>query len=186
MSTIIHFLGSPGIGKSRLAMKLALNLDTDYSAFYVPECIKDYSNRKWAMPPEDQLHIFGAQIFDLNSALAAGYDHVVTCTSPILCAFYVNYYSEYKFLSLNTLVHQYLNWMESKGHKHIFVFPTLEEEMYRKRYESSGRYESIDESLKLQIELVNFVERYYSDLKISQFNYTDDITPKEIREWHKI
>lgn len=165
---LIQIHGTPGVGKSLLAIRLFSELSMmGFNTHYVQEWIKDMANRKYKITPPDQLGIIGNQAFLINTAVQAGYDYVTCCSSTSLCAFYANYYSDNAFPGLIEISKQ---WCDYVG-KHYNVvmsdyFVCLDKEKYIERFRQEGRYESLEQVLKMQDSMVAWYNKHFPETQI--------------------
>jgi hypothetical protein len=63
-----------------------------------------------------------------------------------------------------------------------FFLMQLEEEQYASRYQSTGRYESLGDSLMMQTKLEEFISHYYPTLSVVPVNGMS-VTPGDIKAW---
>lgn len=151
--------GPPAAGKTTLALKLVIKaLDRGLNATYAPEWIKDYANRKYQINNlVDSAGVVGNQMMEINHAIDADYEFIVSCSSPALCTFYANYYSNNSWLSLIPMVKEWEHNVMSKGYTIFSPAIYLDQEEYRTRFNNRGRYEDFETCLKLQEALKSYL-----------------------------
>lgn len=176
MSKVLLVHGAPGVGKSVLATDVYLTLSKQgKSVHYVQEFIKDLANRKYAIDPVDQIGIFGNQTMIINGAIQAEYEFVSCCSSPLLCSFYANYYSNNSLMSLVDTTNNWLDYLETKFNVKFYnFFIYLEKEDYTNRFKQNGRYEGLDDALHLQDSMLKFYETHYPNFTMIDHNYTSE------------
>lgn len=167
-SNIILVHGSPGVGKSVLATELYYVLSkSGESVHYVQEYIKDLANRQYRIDPSDQMGIFGNQTMLINGAVQAKYKYITCCSSPMLCSFYANFYSDNSFESLVLMSRDWSNYITKAFNvKFHNFFLYLEKDEYAKRFKQNGRYEDFDSVLKLQDIMVEYYQKYFPDFVV--------------------
>ena len=176
-TNLIQIHGAPGVGKSTLAMEVHTKLSkAGFTSQYVTEWIKTYADRRWAMGPADQIGVLGGQAMSINHALEGKYDFVVTCSSPILCAFYSNYYSDNAFPGLVQVVKEW-NAFQRKAYdlevkEYFLVLPEVD---YLMRYKQEGRYENFATALKMQEAMLEWYDYNFEDFENIGFIELDDI-----------
>lgn len=175
MSKLIFIHGSPGTGKSVLATDVYSTLSKKgNSVHYVQEYIKDLANRKYVIDPMDQIGIFGNQTMLINGAVQAKYDFISCCSSPLLCSFYANYYSNNSFTSLVGVSNSWMDYLKEKFDVEIHnFFMFLEKDEYVSRFKQNGRYEDIEDSLNLQDAMLQFYEKNYPQFTMIDHTYNE-------------
>ena len=153
--TIITISGSPGSGKTTLCMGLNHALSSmGKTVFYAHEWIKDWANRKVPTAPIDQYGVFGNQTMLITSGIKSECEVITSCSSPALCAFYSQYYSDNtRFNSLKAAAIEFDKEAEACGYKVINYFLERDPETYKRYFKDTGRYESLEQSLQMQKEM---------------------------------
>lgn len=163
MKKLVLIHGSPGVGKSVLATELYGELSKKgHSVHYVQEYIKDLANRKYKIDPMDQVGIFGNQTMLVNGAILGDYDYISCCSSPMLCSFYANHYSNNAFPALVDMTKDWLRYIKSTFNIEIHnYFLYLDREEYFKRFKQNGRYEGLEEAMVLQDVMLGFFKEHF-------------------------
>jgi hypothetical protein len=162
MKTLIMLHGAPGVGKTTAAINLVNKiLNKGFNVQYVPEWIKDHSNRNFKLNSLDGPAVVGNQMYELNHAITAGYEYIVSCSSPALCTFYANYYSNDSYTSLVPLVKEWQNKVIEMDYKIYSPFIYLSQEEYKNRFNKIGRYEDFKSCLNLQEEMIDYLDTHF-------------------------
>lgn len=186
MKKIITVSGSPGSGKSTLCMNLSQTLSSmGETVFYAHEWVKEWANRKMNITPVDQYTIFGNQVGLIASGIASEAEYVTCCTSPELCAFYAAYGSGFdgRFNSLIQASKEFEQECVRFGYatKKIFLYRTPE--LYKKYHKSVGRWHGLEESIKMQDTMAEWLVSNFSNIEVKQdievFSLLSDIMEKE-------
>lgn len=175
MKKLIFIHGSPGVGKSVLATELYGTLSKQgKSVHYVQEYIKDLANRKYKIDPMDQVGIFGNQTMLVNGAIQGGYDYISCCSSPMLCSFYANHYSNNSFMSLIDITNDWMKYVESNFDIRMYnFFLYLNREEYINRFKQNGRYEDLENVLVMQDTMLNYFNNNFPKFEI--ISGTEDV-----------
>lgn len=179
MTKLILIHGAPGVGKSVLSTEIYSTLSRQgESVHYVQEYIKDLANRQFKLEPLDQIGVFGNQTFLLNGAIQGGYKYITSCSSPMLCSFYANHYSNNSFPSLVSLTYNWINYIETKYEVKTYnYFINLTGNEYEERFKQNGRYENLDDARELQDRMLDYFQKYYPEFIILTMK---DINPQRV------
>jgi nicotinamide riboside kinase len=147
-TTVINFLGGPGIGKSTAAAHAYAHLKTlGVSCELVREFVKEQAWEGKELGPYAQLHVTGEQI--RRETLLFGKTAVVVTDSPVLVGVeYARRYSP-RHVAKGVLeaVRAFYRQAASEGHEHIHVM--LERDSTRHPYRAEGRYQTEEEARRI-------------------------------------
>jgi hypothetical protein len=91
------------------------------------------------------------QTHAITALLKGSYQLAIADTSPLLCAFYANYYSNYAFPQMLLAIQEWEQYLGKEHRVQVYNFlielTSLE---YQHRYQADGRYETLEQCLKMQ------------------------------------
>jgi len=142
MTAIINLYGSSGVGKSTAAADLfGLMKKQGYHVELVREWVKKWAWEDKKIGPYDQLYISAKQ-FRQESMLYGKVDYIITDSPILLGGFYEQLYTGEEVITQTIL-----KYMEiSKEISNVKIFNIMLERF--KKYDSRGRYETEEQSIK--------------------------------------
>lgn len=158
MTVVLNLLGGPSSGKSTLAAELYAKMKHKcLKVEMVREVAKEWAWEGRKIGPFDQMAILGEQI-KRESSLYGKVDYIVSDSPVMLGAFYFEYNHGRGFM--NNMVKEYYYFAEEKGIK--FVNIRLRR---TKEYEQSGRFETLDEAIKIDQAIYAYISDNMYDCK---------------------
>lgn len=159
---VINLFGGPGCGKSTLAAELFVNYKkAGYNVELVTEYAKELVYEQRHNVLDDQLYILAKQNRRLRRLSEAGVEFAITDSPLILAAFYNQFHFDGD-KDLTRLAIKTFNSYENSNYvliRHNF------------RYQTIGRIESFEEAIKIDNELIEFLEDNL--IPFSQYDYNE-------------
>jgi nicotinamide riboside kinase len=159
---IINIIGVPSVGKSTLAAEIYAHTSSlGIRAHLITEFIKDWAMRKIPISAINQLAVLGNQSHYITALLTSKYELGISDTSPLLCGFYANYYSDNSFPHMITAIKEWQDYLSKTYNIQIYnFFIQLTPSEYRTRYRPEGRYETLEQCLEMQETMKEWFERH--------------------------
>lgn len=140
MTTLINFLGSPGVGKTTLCAKVFAALKGNFmEAEWSPEYVKGWSWEQRTISPFDQYYIFGKECHN-QSRLFNKVDVLLSDSPVCLTAFYQYFYNRKNTLSVPC--HDFYDTATKDFGVNVISFFLPR----KKEYNPNGRYQTQEES----------------------------------------
>lgn len=155
MSLIINLFGGPGTGKSTSAAYLySLLKQNGHSAELIREYVKDWAWEGRKISLYDQYYFIGKQI-RLESMLFNKVDYIITDCPVRMIGYYTQKYAPAISKDIYRLIDCYEEQAYKDGHTHKNIF------LHRsKAYKTEGRYQSEDEAIAMDTEILNILPSY--------------------------